>query len=190
MKQELNLAFFDMDGCLFDTPHPENGKHIWSNYYRKPYPHIGWWGRLESMDLNVFTIKPRPHVYEMWKELYEKGFETRVLTSRMPKFESIIQTILCDNDINMEEVLTSKGSLTKGQRILQIVNDAIAQGFVVKEVQFFDDRMKEIVTVEALETVLDEVAVQLLKSVMVTVYVPAVKALISSVVRPLFQRKV
>ena len=48
---------------------------------------------------------------------------------------------------------------------------------------------EEIVTVEALETVLVEVAVQLLRSVMVTVYVPAFSALISSVVRPLLQLK-
>ena len=49
---------------------------------------------------------------------------------------------------------------------------------------------EEIVTVEALETVADDVVVQLLKSEMVTVYIPAVRPLISSVVRPLLQRKV
>ena len=149
MKQELNLAFFDMDGCLFDTPHPDPGKQLWAQFYQKDYPYQGWWGRVESMDANVFTIKPRPHVLDMWKCLYDSGFETRVLTSRQPKFEPIIQTLLIDNGIDMEEVLTAKGSLTKGERILQVVKDAIAQGFDVKEVQFFDDRMKEIVTVQA-----------------------------------------
>lgn len=151
MKTVLNLAFFDMDGCFFDTPHPDPGKQLWAEFYQKDYPYQGWWGRIESMDSNVFTIKPRPHVLAMWEELYDKGYETRILTSRQPKFEPIIKTLLFDNNIDMEEVMTMKGSLTKGQRIVETVKDAIAQGFIVEEVQFFDDRMKEIVTVEAVK---------------------------------------
>jgi len=146
--KEIKIAFFDCDGCLFNTPHPEPGKQLWAEFYNKEYPYQGWWGRVESMDMNVFTIKPRPEVYNYWKTLYDQGFETRVLTSRMPKFEPLIQTLLIDNNIDMKEVMTVKGSLTKGQRILETVKDYISQGYSVPEVHFFDDRMKEIVTVQ------------------------------------------
>lgn len=162
MKNILNLAFFDMDGCLFDTPHPDQGKQKWAEHHQKDYPYQGWWGRVESMDPDVFTIKPREHVLDMWKCLHDSGFENRVLTSRQPKFQPIITSLLIDNNIDMEEVLTAKGSFTKGERILQVVEDAIYQGFLVKEVQFFDDRMKEIVTVEAVREQLESLGIKLI----------------------------
>lgn len=150
MGKEINLAYFDFDGTLVNSPLPEPGKQIWSEYYNKPYPHIGWWGRVESMDPDVFTIKTRPQIHEEWKKYYNLGYKTFILTSRQPKFEPFIKDILDNNNVIMDDIFTVKGNKTKGERILEQAKQYIEQGYIVKNIVFFDDRMKEIAAVSAI----------------------------------------
>lgn len=148
--EKIKLAFFDFDGCLADTPHPDSGKHIWADHHQKIWPFQGWWGRIESMCLDAFKIKTHQPQHEAWRKLYDQGYKTFVLTSRLPKFEPIIQTILIDNEIDMDGILTMTNR-TKGERIVEEVKRWKSKGFEVEHIQFFDDRMKEIVTVEAVK---------------------------------------
>jgi hypothetical protein len=159
--KNIQLAFFDMDGCLMDTPHPEVGKKQWAEHYGKEYPAQGWWGRLESMDLDVFNIKPKNEVLNYYKELYSKNVICRILTSRLPKFEPLIKSLLIDNDIDMEEILTMKPPYTKGERIVHTVAKYTLQGYIVTDIYFFDDRNKEIVTVEAVRSQIEKLGIRL-----------------------------
>ena len=149
--KEISLAYFDFDGCLGNTPHPSYGKELWSEYHETPYPHKGWWGRLESMDLDAFAIRTNTHMHTEWKRLHGEGYITNVLTSRQPKFKDLIQTILDNNNVTVEEIFTVKGQITKGERMVIFVKEWIDKGYTVKNVIFFDDRMKEIVTAEAVQ---------------------------------------
>ena len=38
-----------MDGVLIDSPVPETGKLLYEEIKGEVYPHIGWWGRAESL---------------------------------------------------------------------------------------------------------------------------------------------
>lgn len=147
----INLAFFDFDGCLANTPMPNPGKQLWAEYHQKNYPYEGWWGRVESMDPDVFTIKTKPEVHTAWKKYYDLGYDTYVLTSRQPKFAPFIKSILIDNNVDMCDVMTMKGKITKGERIVEMVKQYQKLGYIVKHVVFYDDRMKEILTVEAVK---------------------------------------
>ena len=71
------LIIFDLDGTLMNTPSPEEGKPLWEKHYGEKYPHIGWWGRKESLDTNVFNIKPIPSVLSQL--LKEKILKIRLL---------------------------------------------------------------------------------------------------------------
>lgn len=150
MKKTINLGYWDFDGCMCNTPLPETGKVIWSEFNNTPYPHIGWWGRIESMDPTIFTIKTKQEQYNSWKKYYDLGYITKILTSRQPKFTNIISDILKKNNVIMNDIFTAKGNITKGERILEDVKQYISQGYIVNNVVFYDDRMKEIVTVEAI----------------------------------------
>ena len=149
--KEINLAYFDFDGCLANTPHPGVGKPLWAEYHGTPYPHKGWWGKLESMDPNAFTIRTVPDMHKEWERLTDEGYITNVLTSRMPKFKELIQGILDNNGVTMKEIFTVKGQITKGERMVAFVKEWTDKGYTVKNVVFFDDRMKEIVTAEAVQ---------------------------------------
>lgn len=147
MKQ-IKLAYFDFDGCLAATPLAEEGKLQWSKHYNMEYPHIGWWGRHESMDPDVFNIKTHRHIHNEYTRLIADGFTSFILTSRQPKFKEHIQNILNNNNVVVDDIFLAKGKITKGERVLAKVKEYISNGYIVTDVIFFDDRNKEIITAE------------------------------------------
>lgn len=160
--KEIVLNFYDFDGCFGMTPLQDEGKIAWSKHYGIPYPHIGWWGRIESMDPNVFDIKLRPELHEEYKlQAARSGSVSKILTSRQPKFKDTIISILLKNGVVMDDVLCVMGSFTKGQRIVMEVEKHMADGCVVKEINFWDDRNKEIITVEAVRGKLESMDIKL-----------------------------
>lgn len=52
------LAAYDMDGTLLYTPEPEYGIKAYEENTGLKYPHMGWWSKPESLDYNIFDIKP------------------------------------------------------------------------------------------------------------------------------------
>ena len=48
------LVVFDFDATLIKTTLPDVGKGMWSSHHGIEYPHVGWWGRKESLDSDVF----------------------------------------------------------------------------------------------------------------------------------------
>ena len=66
MKTEMNkktkLSIMDFDGTLINTPLPEEGKVTYKNKTGKDWPHVGWWSKAESLDMNIFNIKSIPDV--------------------------------------------------------------------------------------------------------------------------------
>jgi len=144
------IVFFDFDGCLGDTPLPEYGKPIWSNYHGKEWPFQGWWGRVESMCPEAFDIKLIDEQHQKLITYKEEGYLVFILTSRLLRFENIISDILLKHNIEIDGILT-KTNHTKGERILQTVKDFKSKGHDISHTVFYDDRQKEIVTVEAVK---------------------------------------
>jgi hypothetical protein len=60
------VVSFDFDKTLFFTPEPETGKPIFKNVTGLEWPHRGWWGRRESLDLRIFPIPINPYVYNRY----------------------------------------------------------------------------------------------------------------------------
>jgi len=117
------LAVYDFDGTLIDSPEPLEGKPIWEKYYNTKYPHKGWWGRKESLDTNVFDIKPFPNILTKLREdMADPDTTTIILTSRMEKLRPELENILSLNGITVDELITKKGREDKGDVILKIEN--------------------------------------------------------------------
>ncbi len=156
------MCFWDFDGTIADTPHPDLGKQIWLEKTGQEYPHQGWWGRLESMDKSVFDIKLHPEVLQMFHEHQGDEYLHFIHTSRMPKFENRIKEILHDNNIKMDGIMTIKGSFHKGERIVQSLEEQFLYfNNTITDVYFFDDRNKEIVLVESVRETLLNMGVNL-----------------------------
>jgi len=122
-KMTKRLCVVDFDGCLFNTPEPLEGKPMWEKHYSQPYPHKGWWGRKESLDTNVFDIKPIPSILNKLKsDVADKNTVVIILTSRMEKLRPEIENILKLNNIVVDEVIMKKGREDKGDVILKIAD--------------------------------------------------------------------
>jgi hypothetical protein len=130
------LVAFDLDNTLMCSIMPEEGKKIWKEKTNTDYPHLGWWGRKESLNTEVFDIKLFPTIVNLIKrDCNNLEAYVIILTSRIPRLEPEIQKILTDNGINVDNIDTKKDYRTKGQRLMTYVN----QMPDLEEINLFDD---------------------------------------------------
>jgi hypothetical protein len=109
------LNVFDFDGTLADSPLPDIGKMEYERIVGKPYPHQGWWGREES--LSTFDVKLHEPVLQKYlKHVEDVNSYNILLTSRLPKFETIIKTILDKNNVKFDKYLFKNGGKEKPDR--------------------------------------------------------------------------
>lgn len=135
------LIAFDFDGTLANTASPEEGKPAWEKHYGKPFPHIGWWGRPESLDLDVFDVKPFPSVFNQLKrEVATPDTYVIILTSRMEKLRHALQAVLDANGIVVDKLDMKHDELSKGEKILNYMNEFPD----LREISVYDDREGDI----------------------------------------------
>lgn len=135
------ISFYDFDGTLIDSPLPEEGKKIWKEKTGEEYPHKGWWGRKESLDTEVFDIKPKDSVYKKYlKDKNNSDCVTVLLTNRLLKLKDSVLNILNENNIEFDEYSFKKGKEEKTDRILSFLNNYPD----VEIINIYDDREKEI----------------------------------------------
>jgi hypothetical protein len=136
-----NIYVFDFDGTLMNSPLPEEGKKQWSTHYGRAYPHLGWWGRTDSLDPRVFKIEPLPQI----KKEYDRARKDPeglviMLTSRMERLRDYIIYHLDEYDFIFDDYLFKRGNLQKSDRI----DHLLLQYPEVEKVEIWDDRLKEI----------------------------------------------
>lgn len=141
------LAVFDFDGTLMDSPDPENGKQFWQDKMGYAYPHKGWWGRPESLDLDVFEIKPFPSVLlQLKKEIVLPNTYVVILTSRMEKLRPQVQAVLDANNIKVDKLDMKRAEGNKGVKVLRYV----AQMPDLKVINVYDDRDTDLLAYEGI----------------------------------------
>lgn len=149
----MRLQIFDLDGTLMNTFGPEEGKPMWEKYYGKPFPWNGWWGRPESLDLNVFDIKPFPSVLkQLKKELITPDTYVLVLTSRMEKLRPQVEAVLAANNINVDKVDMKRAEGDKGVKVMRYVQ----QFPELKIVNVYEDRDVDIEAYERIRPQMPE----------------------------------
>ena len=139
------LIVFDFDSTLMDSPEPEQGKQLWLQKKGIPYQHLGWWGRPESLDLNVFDIKPFPSVLnQLKKEIVTPNTYVIILTSRMEKLRPYVQAVLDKNSIVVDKLDMKRAEGDKGVKILRYVQ----QFPELRTISVYDDRESDIIAYE------------------------------------------
>lgn len=137
---KTRLSVYDFDGTLMDTPLPDVGKEIWREKTGEEYPHVGWWGRPESLSLDVFEINPFPSVLNSLKnDMTRSDTYTVILTSRLERLRPQIEGILQTHDITADEILLKNDGKEKNQRVEALLEKLPD----VTEVNLYDDREKE-----------------------------------------------
>ena len=132
------LAVFDFDGCLIDSPLKEEGIRIWSEKTGQKYPHIGWWGRKESLNTDIFEINPFPTVLaQLNKEKNTPDTHVIILTSRREKLRPQVTNILNMHGIVVDDIILKRGNEGKGDVILKIEQ----YNQELEEINVYDDYM-------------------------------------------------
>jgi beta-phosphoglucomutase-like phosphatase (HAD superfamily) len=137
------LVVFDFDGTLINSPLAGEGKEQWSEFYGIQYPYSGWWSKSESLDLNVFDIKPFEKILNIFKsEQLNNTTEVIIMTSRIYKLEYEIKNVLKINNISVNILDTLKTTSDKGERLLKHVENYPD----LKEIVVYDDMVKNIIS--------------------------------------------
>lgn len=147
------LVVFDFDGTLINSPLPENGKVMWSNYYKRDYPYIGWFSKKESLDLNVFDIKPLESTYNEY--LKEKNCQDTiiiVMSNRLERLRNEIRLVLNKNNITVNEIDLNRDNDNKGQRLFRYIKKFPT----ISEIVVFDDRDSDLESYENVMPILAE----------------------------------
>ena len=137
------LAFYDFDSTLIESPMPEEGKEQWAEYYGQPYPHKGWWGRAESLDMNVFDIDVFDNIVSLARnDIQDPNTRAYILTSRLERLRPQLTAILDSIGLHFDELILKKDERSKGQVVL----DEIAKYPDVERVDVYDDNYEREIT--------------------------------------------
>lgn len=141
-RSEKKVVFYDFDGTLMDSPLPEYGKAIYQEKTGKPYPHQGWWGRSESLDLRVFDIKTNPEVEAAYrKDIADPNTYVVLLTNRLAKLDRAIIAVLDKHNMNFDAYSFKNDGREKGERVLDIMKSSYPD---IKKLEFYDDDPRHI----------------------------------------------
>lgn len=100
------VAVFDFDGTLIHTLEPEEGKKIWKEKTGEDYPHRGWWGRRETLDINVFDNEPFPDIESIYrKEASNENTYVSLCTGRIVPLTNEVKAILDKYNLIFDDVI-------------------------------------------------------------------------------------
>jgi hypothetical protein len=113
MRNINKIAVFDFDGTLINTQLPETGKIEYEKKTGKPWPHQGWWGRPESLDLGIFDMPIIKSVeIDYIREKSNQKTLLVLLTGRMKKLEPEVLKVLEKYNLVFDEYYFNTGGST------------------------------------------------------------------------------
>lgn len=146
------LISFDFDDTLCHTPSPEEGKKTWLEKTGKPWPHIGWWGKSESIMLSddqgnkIFDIPVNKWVYQKYLEAVSDPENYVILaTGRLLKSPGMIENVkkvLNLHNLSFNEIYLNWGGDTfnfKTTLFEQLIDELGVQEFTM-----YDDRQEHL----------------------------------------------
>ena len=141
-NSEKKVVFYDFDGTLMDSPLPEHGMAIYQQKTGKPYPHKGWWGRSESLDLNVFDIQTNPEVEAAYrKDKADPNTKIVLLTNRLAKLDRAVIAVLDKHGMTFDAYSFKNDGREKGERVLDIMSNKYPD---INKLEFYDDDPRHI----------------------------------------------
>jgi FMN phosphatase YigB (HAD superfamily) len=136
------LVCFDFDDTLFHTPKPEEGKPVFLEKTGNVWPHRGWWGKSDTIDIDIFDIPLNEWVHDKFLHFSDNSENFVMLaTGRLKKVEGMrenIDKIFEKNDIEFDEVHLNWGGDTLHFKIKLFEQKIEELG--VEEFIMFDDR--------------------------------------------------
>jgi hypothetical protein len=138
-----NVVIFDMDQTLIDSPVPEDGKVIWKEKTGQEYPHTGWWGRKESLDLDILDIQPNPHVLQDYILHKENGDIIFLVTGRLEKLRPEVERILNHHGLTFNGIYLRDGGKDTLDYKINLF-DSMMEQFEPDTFTIYEDRFEHV----------------------------------------------
>jgi hydroxymethylpyrimidine pyrophosphatase-like HAD family hydrolase len=136
------LSVFDFDGTLIKSPEPtDKNKQMWADHYGKEeWPYIGWWGRGETLDMDVWDMSLIPDTIKAYREeMKNPNTMVIMLTGRLTKQGDLVRKILDKYGLKFDKYLFKRGGNTITDKLGQL-NHILGTNTSIKEVVMWDDR--------------------------------------------------
>ena len=147
LEQIRKVSIYDFDGTLIKTPEPELGKKIWKEKTGEDYPHKGWWGKRESLDIDIFEHEPFADIVsEFNKSKTESHTFTVLLTGRIIPLTNEVLAILNKYNLVFDDVVLTGDKRFQGDSNntlsfkVNYLNSLQGQFPNLEQIEFFDDR--------------------------------------------------
>ena len=146
------MVVYDFDGTLFRSPEKEEGMHLYAQKVGKPYPHKGWWGRMESLMPPIVPMKPDISWY-LAKTIDQYRLDkscpnTNILlmTGRINKFRSRIESLLAYQNIHFPKIYFSNDPDSVGSNTFEIKSNRIEKLLTpnIELLEIWEDRPDQI----------------------------------------------
>lgn len=135
----MKLIAFDFDDTLFYTPDSKNGQVQYKQMTGEDWPHRGWWGRPESLNMNIFNIQINKGVYQKYLD-YKSDDDNYIFlaTGRLEKLEQEVKNIINHYNLEFDQIFLNPGMDTLKFK-LNLFSKLIRQ-ISPSEFILFDDR--------------------------------------------------
>jgi hypothetical protein len=147
LEQIKKVSVFDFDGTLIDTTMPDVGKKMWKDATGEDYPHKGWWGRRESLDINIFPNKPFADIVsEFNKAKSEPNTFVVLCTGRITPLTNEVLAILNKYNFVFDDVVLTGDKRFQGDSNntvgfkVNYLNSLQKQFPNLEQIEFWDDR--------------------------------------------------
>lgn len=145
MRKITKIAIFDFDGTLVDSPLPDTGKPFYKEKTGKDWPHIGWFGKADSLDIDVFDIPLIDSVKKAYDTLrMEEGTVMVMLTGRQGFLAKEVERIIKAHGLVFDEYHYNKGGPTEDAKI-KTMDELLIKYQDVTELIMFEDRIAHII---------------------------------------------
>jgi hypothetical protein len=146
MDKEMKnkLCIMDFDGTLVETPMPDMGRIIYKQKTGNVWPHDGWWGRHESLDMEVFNMETIQDVVDDYNREKAKSNTIMVmLTGRLLKLADYVKNILDAKGFEFDEYCYNRGGSTEIEkmRTMEVLLEKYPD---IDEMELWDDRLEHI----------------------------------------------
>jgi len=143
-KKFKKIAIFDFDQTLVNTATPEHGKSHYEKKTGKKWPYEGWWGRKESLDLDVFDMPVIDLVISDYHlEKVQEDTLVVMLTGRLVKLSNEVRKILDAKGLEFDEYHYNRGGSTDVAKI-KTMEHLLEKYPTVDEIKMWDDRILHI----------------------------------------------
>ena len=133
------LHVFDFDGTLVETPTPTDGMEEFERRTGTRWPHVGWWGRAESLEPPL-TMGVGPALEEYRESVMREDVVRVMMTGRRSKLKDSVEAVMRVFDIECHEHIfngTGHSTLVYKQNELR----RLVKKYKPKRVRIWEDRV-------------------------------------------------